>query len=142
MERWPPEGHGCAGWMIHLDTSALVDALTGGRRSARELRRVVERGERIAISTLALYEWLRGPRVEAELADQEELLPADQAVPFGPEEAARAPRLYRSVPRARGREFDLCVAACALVHGASLWTLNAEDFRDVPGLLLHRAGRR
>jgi predicted nucleic acid-binding protein len=128
--------------MIHLDTSVLVDALTGGRRSARELRRVVVRGERIAISTLALYEWLRGPRVESELADQEELLPANQAVPFGPGEAARAAQLYRSVPRARGREFDLCVAACALVHGASLWTLNPGDFRDVPGLLLHRAGAR
>jgi predicted nucleic acid-binding protein len=55
---------------MHLDTSVLVDALAGRRRSARELRRVVERGERIAISMLALYEWLRGPRVETELADK------------------------------------------------------------------------
>ncbi len=128
--------------MIHLDTSVLVDALTGGKRSARELRRVVERGERIAISTLALYEWLRGPRVESELADQQELFPAEQAVPFGPPEAARAAELYRSVPRPRGREFDLCLAACALVHGATLWTLNPGDFRDVSGLRLHRAGGR
>ncbi|MGH7358858.1 MAG: type II toxin-antitoxin system VapC family toxin [Candidatus Rokuibacteriota bacterium] len=122
--------------LIHLDTSVLVDALAGKRRSARELRRVVEEGERIAISTLALYEWLRGPRVEAELADQEELLPTDQAVPFGPREAARAAQLYRSLSRARGREFDLCVAACALVQEASLWTLNPGDFRDIPGLVL------
>ncbi len=128
--------------MIHLDTSVLVDALTGRRRSARELRRVVEQGERIAISTLVLYEWLRGPRVEVELADQEALCPADQAVSFGPREAARAGQLYRSVPRSRGREFDLCVAACALVNGAALWTLNSGDFRDVPGLRLHRAGAR
>ena len=126
--------------MIHLDTSVLVDALTGSRRSVRELRRVIEGGERIAISTLALYEWLRGPRVEAEVADQEDLLPADQSVPFGPREAARAAQLYRSVPRARGRELDLCVAACALVHEATLWTLNPGDFRDVPGLVL-RGGR-
>jgi predicted nucleic acid-binding protein len=89
-----------------------------------------------------LYEWLRGPRVETELADQEELFPADQAVPFGPAAAARAAQLYRSVPRARGRQFDLCVAACALVHGATLWTLNPGDFRDIPGLRLHRAGGR
>jgi predicted nucleic acid-binding protein len=128
--------------MIHLDTSVLVDALTGGRRSARELRRVVGRGERVAISTLALYEWLRGPRVESELADQEELFPAGQAVPFGPPEAARAVQLYRSVSRPRGREFDLCLAGCALVHGATLWTLNPGDFRDIPGLRLHRPGAR
>jgi predicted nucleic acid-binding protein len=128
--------------VIHLDTSLLVDVLAGTRRSARALRRVVEQGERIAISTLVLYEWLRGPRVQAELADQEELFPAEQAALFGHREAARAAQLYRTVPRARGREFDLGVAACALVHEASLWTLNPGNFRDVPGLTLYRAGGR
>lgn len=128
--------------MIHLDTSVLVDALAGTRRSARALRRVVEEGERIAISALVLYEWLRGPRVETELADQEDLFPVEQAVPFGPREAAQAAQLYRTLPHARGRAFDLAVAACALVHEASLWTLNPEDFRDVPGLTLHRGGGR
>jgi predicted nucleic acid-binding protein len=128
--------------VIHIDTSLLVDALTGTRRSAGALRRVVEQGERITASTLVLYEWLRGPRVEAELTDQEELLPAAQAVPFGHREAARAAQLYRTVPRARGREFDLAVAACALVHEAALWTLNPGDFRDIPGLTLHRRGAR
>lgn len=58
-------------------------------------------------------------------------------MPFGDREVARAAELDRAVPRARGREFDLAVAACALVHGAALWTLNPGDFRDVPGLTLH-----
>jgi predicted nucleic acid-binding protein len=127
--------------VTHLDTSLLVDALTGSRRSARSLRRVVEQGERIAISSLVLYEWLRGPRVESELADQEELLPSADVVVFGHQEATQAARLYRAVPRPRGREFDLAVAACALVHEASLWTLNPEDFRDIQGLRLRPAGR-
>jgi len=83
-----------------------------------------------------------GPRVEAELADQEELFPAGQAALFGHRETARAAQLYRTVPRARGREFDLGVAVCALVHEASLWTLNPGDFRDVPGLMLYRGGGR
>jgi predicted nucleic acid-binding protein len=26
------------------------------------------------------------------------------------------------------------VAACALTCGAALWTLNTDDFRDIPGL--------
>ena len=128
--------------MIHLDTSVLVDALTGPRHSAGALRRVVEQGERVAISTLVLYEWLRGSRVEAELADQEALFPAEHAVLFGYREAVRATQLYRAVPRARGREFDLAVAACALVHQASLWTLNPGDFSNVPGLTLYRARGR
>jgi predicted nucleic acid-binding protein len=128
--------------VIHLDTSVLVDALTGTRRSAAALRRAVEQGERVAVSALVLYEWLRGPRVEAEIADQAELLPPEQTVPFGAREAALAAQLYRSVPRARQREFDLAVAACALSHEAVFWTLNPGDFRDVPGLSLYRPGPR
>jgi predicted nucleic acid-binding protein len=125
--------------VIHLDTSVLVDALTGPRRSAPALRAVLDRGERISIATLVLYEWLRGPRRESELAHQEALLPAAEAVPFGPREAVMAAELYRAVPRARQRERDLGVAACALAAGAALWTLNAKDFVDIPGLALFQA---
>lgn len=125
--------------MIHLDTSVLVDALTGPRRSALALRQVLDRGERIGIATLVLYEWLRGPRREVELAHQEALLPGADALPFGPRAATLTADLYRAVQRARHREFDLGVAACALVSGAALWTLNAQDFRDIPGLDLFDA---
>jgi predicted nucleic acid-binding protein len=123
--------------LIHLDTSLLVDALTGPRRSGRDLRRVLEDGERLAISTLVLYEWLRGPRVESEISDQEALFPSADAAPFGPAEAAVAADLYRRVPKPCHREFDLAVAACALVNDAALWTLNPKDFRGIPGLNLH-----
>jgi predicted nucleic acid-binding protein len=122
--------------LIHLDTSALVDALTGPRRSASALRDILDRGERISISAFVLYEWLRGPRRASELAHQEALLPAEHAVPFGPREAALASDLYRALPRARHPEFDLGVAACALANGAGLWTLNGPDYRDIPGLNL------
>jgi len=122
--------------VIHLDTSVLIEAFTGARRSAPALRLVLGRGERIAIATLVLYEWLRGPRLEVELAYQEALLPAAEALPFGPREAALAAELCRKVSRARGREVDLAVAACSMMAGASLWTENAADFRDIPGLEL------
>lgn len=128
---------GAAAALIHLDTSFLVDALTGTKRSAHRLKEVVNRGERLGLSILVLYEWLRGPRVDTELADQEDLFPAAEAVPFGTREAALAADLYRSVTRARQREFDLAVAACALTQDAALWTLNPSDFRDVPGLTLY-----
>jgi predicted nucleic acid-binding protein len=122
---------------IHLDTSILVDALTGPRRSAVALERAVARGHVITISALALYEWLRGPRTPDELEDQEALLPAVDARPFGPAESARAAGLYRALPRARGRDMDIAIAACALEHGARLWTLNPDDFQDMPGLQLY-----
>ena len=44
--------------------------------------------------------------------------------------------LYRRLRRPRHREIDLAIAACAIVHGAELWTLNPQDFRDIPGLTL------
>ena len=120
--------------IIHVDTSALVDALTGPRRSLETLIALTEGGHRLALSCIVLYEWLRGPRVPSELAAQEELFPNERAVPFGPAEAVVASRLYRRVARARGREIDLAVAATALVADAAIWTLNVKDFKDVPDL--------
>lgn len=124
--------------MILLDTSVLVDALTGPRRSAPALRRAFARHERVVLPTLVLYEWWRGPRTPAELAEQEAIFPAEHAVPFGTEEAARAAALYRTVPRARGRELDLAIAATTLSQDAVLWTLNVADFADIPGLTVRR----
>ena len=123
--------------MIVLDTSVLIDALSGPRRSAPALRRAIEEGERILLPSLVLYEWLRGPRRPEELAAQEVLFPAAAAVPFGPAEAARAAQLYVQLPRPRGREIDLAIAACALIRDARLWTLHHRDFRDLPGLELY-----
>ena len=124
--------------MILLDTSVLIDALTGGRRSAPALRRAIESGERVALTTLVLYEWQRGPRRPEELAAQEALWPGEAAIAFGPEEAAAAAALYRVVRAPRGREIDLAIAACAIRWNAALWTLNIKDFRDVPGLNLFK----
>lgn len=123
--------------MIHLDTSFLVDALAAPRQSAAALRAALDRGEPITFSALVLFEWRRGPRTGAELASQESLVPYGQAVPFGPAEAALAADLSRRVPRPRGRDIDLAIAACAIIHGAKLWTLNPKDFRDIPGLALY-----
>ena len=126
--------------MIHLDTSIVIDALTGPRRSAAALRQAIAAGERVAMSSLVLYEWRRGPRHAAELDVQNQLLPSAAAVPFDAIAAARAADLYGRVKRPRGRELDLAIAACALVHDAAFWTLNVADFRDIPGLALYRPG--
>ena len=123
--------------MIHLDTSVIVDALTGTRESLAPLERTVAAGHVLATSTLAVYEWLRGPRTDAELADQEALLPSSNAREFGHAEAATAARIYRTLKRARGRDMDIAIAACAIEHGARLWTLNPDNFRDLPDLELY-----
>jgi len=101
------------------------------------LRRVVADGIRLGVSALVLYEWRRGPRTEMELAIEAALLGPDTVASFGEAEARLAADAYRSVKRARGRELDIAIAACAVAQGARLWTLNPDDFRDIPGLDLH-----
>jgi predicted nucleic acid-binding protein len=123
--------------MIHLDTSVLIDALTGPRRSMPALRGIVADGIRLGVSSLVLYEWRRGPRLDEELALEAVLLGPEAVTGFGELEARVAADVYRQVRRPRGRELDIAIAACALSQDASLWTLNTDDFRDIPGLHLH-----
>lgn len=122
--------------MIVVDSSALVASLTGTRDSFPRMLALIESGQRLALPSLVLYEWLRGPREPAELAHQERLLPASLALPFTAIEAEIAARFYRELGRPRPRQTDFAIAACALSHEAALWTLNPRDFADIPGLRL------
>jgi predicted nucleic acid-binding protein len=126
--------------VIILDTCLLIDALTGPKRSAAALRSAIEEGERILLPSLVLYEWLRGPRLPQELAAQEFLFPSHAAMPFGWQESALSAKLYRSLRRARGREMDIAIAACAIARDAAFWTLNSTDFKDIPGLRFYADG--
>jgi predicted nucleic acid-binding protein len=122
--------------VIVLDTSVLVACFTEPVSYGPALRRAIIGGNDFIIPSLALYEWLRGPRRPGEIAALEAFLPPSATVPFGAEEAAFAARLYRSIARPRGREIDLCIAAYAILREAQLWTLNRADFKDIPGLRL------
>lgn len=124
--------------MIVIDTSVLVDGLTGPGRSLPQIIGAIDRGEKLTLCTMVLFEWLRGPRVAAELEAQETLFPAERALPFEAADARISADLYRSVRRARNREADIVIAACAIRHNAALWTLNSADFADIPGLRLLR----
>ena len=123
--------------MILLDTSVLVHALTGSQRLGPTLRSALERGNRMGIPSLVLFEWRRGPRLGSELALQEALFPSEEAIRFGPAEAVLAAELYRSVGRPKSREVDLAIAACAITLDGKLWTQNLSDFDDIPGLGIH-----
>lgn len=123
--------------MVHLDTSVLVDQFTGPAR-AIGVRRAFEAGEILTFSAIVLFEWLRGPRRPEEIALVDRLFPRRRLVAFADAEAARAAELYRALQRPRGREIDLAIAACALVHDAKLWTLNPGDFGDIPSLAFYR----
>ncbi len=120
--------------MIFLDTSVLVEALGAGGKLRAAFREAIAEGRRMAIPSLVLYEWLRGPRIPQELEAQEALFPSKGAIPFGPGEAELAAELNLHVSRPRGRELDLAIAATALAWKATLWTVNVKDFEGIPGL--------
>jgi predicted nucleic acid-binding protein len=122
--------------MIHLDTSVLIEVFDGKKPLAPHLRRLLNAGERISLSTIVLFEWRRGPRISEQIEAQEALFPSSDATTFGPEEALLAADIYKKIKRPRGREIDIALAACAIVHDAVLWTMNNPDFRDIPGLKL------
>jgi predicted nucleic acid-binding protein len=124
--------------LVHLDTSVIIDAFTGHRHSLRRVETATRAGHVLAYCALVEYEWLRGPRVSAEKEAVHRFFGAHVVVPFGEREAATAASLYRAVKRARQRQADLAIAACAVEHGAHLWSLNAGDFDDVPGVTLYR----
>jgi predicted nucleic acid-binding protein len=124
--------------LVHLDTSVMIDAFTGPRHSLRHVAAATRAGHVLAYSALVQYEWLRGPRTSAEVEAVREFFGEHGVVPFGEREAGTAASLYRAVKRPRQRQADLAIAACALEHGAQLWSLNSGDFTDVPGLRLYR----
>jgi predicted nucleic acid-binding protein len=123
--------------LVHLDTSILVSAFTAPRRSLSAVEDAVAEGHVLAFSTMVLYEWLRGPRTDEERAIVNLQFGVQGVVPFGHAEARVAATLYRALPRARQRQADIAIAACAIERSAALWTLNAADFEDIPGLTLY-----
>lgn len=124
--------------VIHLDTSVLIDIFAeDSQQTGTAMEQALDNGELLEISAVALYEWLRGPRKAEELRWQEALLPSAKAAPFEAMEAHRAALIYRALSGTRKRSMDFAIAACAIEHGAALWTLNRQDFEDIPGLMLY-----
>ncbi len=93
--------------MICLDTSVLVEGLGAGGSLREAMQETIAGGKRLVVPSLVLYEWLCGPRLEAELRAQEALFRAATLLPaaagvlgHGAEEAARLGR--RAVEKKHG----------------------------------------
>ncbi len=121
---------------VHVDTSVLIEEFA--QPGQARLRTAVREGHRLTMCTVALYEWLRRTRSSAEIDLQRAFFPEAMLAAFGVETARVAARVYRSLKRGRSREIDIAIAAAAIEHDAWLWTLNPEDFEDIPGLTLYR----
>lgn len=65
-----------------------------------------------------------------------EMLDVLVELPFGPTEAAAYGAIVEACGYSRPRLIDRMIAATAIAADAKLVTLNARDFRDIPGLAL------
>jgi predicted nucleic acid-binding protein len=123
--------------MIHLDTSFLIQALVTGSAADAKLRAWLTGGEDLAISSIALSEFLCGPVTAAEAQLVEKLLGSPE--PFLATDASKAAELFNATGRRSRSLADCQIAAVALRCGASLATINVSDFASLQSLGLNLA---
>jgi predicted nucleic acid-binding protein len=120
---------------VHLDASFLIKALTS-RSDLVKLHNLAESERPIRMSSVAWYEFSRGPRTPNQLAVARSFLLGDGIVPFDELLAEAAAELFRALGSPRRRSADIAIAVTAISQGAALVTLNPADFQDIPGLAL------
>src|SRR5438552_3170281 len=89
--------------IVHLDTSVLIMALATPA-ATRAFDEPVTRGDRLVISSIVLYEWLRGAHSSEQLHAAESLFPLPSIVVFGPEEPRTLLHRRRMVCAVRHRD--------------------------------------
>lgn len=123
--------------MILLDTSVLVEGLGAGGRLREALRNAIASRHRLAVPTLVLYAWLRGPRLPEELVSPGGALSLGTGARLRPRGGGPRRRTVPLPPQAPGPRGGPGHRRDPLDWRARLWTLNPDDFRDVPGLELY-----
>jgi len=129
--------------VILVDSSVWVDFfLPSPGRAGAELRRMIEESEPFALTGIVVAEVLQGLRRDAS-AIERFLAQWDMLEPKGFNTYRKAAEIHRA---GRGKGFalstiDTLIAAIALEHGASLFTLDRDFSRiaRLTGLALHFA---
>lgn len=123
---------------VHLDTNLLVElGLNGSKMRGIFISWIVE-GNFLAASSVSWSEFCNGP-VTAEQRKTVETALDDRILNFSKPMAEMASFLFNSTGRRRGAHSDCMIAACAIISGAPLSTLNLKDFERfiLHGLRLH-----
>lgn len=128
---------------ILIDTSILIDHLRlrsvagNGHPEKTIFERLVEKPYGVATSVVTIQELYEGQSSKRELENKriENLLEILDQYPITPEIARSAGIISRDNDHSIGFA-DAAIAATAIQNHASLFTLNAKDFRGVPDLKL------
>lgn len=127
--------------MVIVDTSIIIDHLRQPEKVITPLMNVTHRvsRENLALSVISVQELFTGQscRDPREYERLIETISPLHILSYTFDTAQRAGELMRD--SRRSLEFaDAAIAACAIINGASLYTLNTKDFIDIPGLDLYR----
>ncbi len=126
---------------IVADTDVLIDFFSGAEPAAGAVTKLLME-DRLAVTTLTLFELACGIRTEGQLRDLELLTQAAFVVVLDSRAALKAGAVYREL-RAKGELIgvaDLLIAGCCLAAEMPLLTRNREHFERVRGLELVQAG--
>ena len=119
---------------LHIDTDFLIYALGTAGRERRRLLEIAESSDALCISSVAWYEFTRGPRTPDQLATARSLFAEDGVIPFSETLAATSAEVFRRLGSPRRRAADIAIGVTAALHDATLLTRNARDFAGIPGL--------
>ena len=119
---------------VHLDTDFLVLALSGSGPERVRLMELASSDTLIQISSIAWFEFARGPRLPEQLAVARAFFLEDGIVPFSEDLAALSAEVFRRLGSPRRRAADIAIGVTSAAMEARLLTRNARDFEGIPGL--------
>ena len=123
--------------MIHLDTSFLIRSLVVGSEEEKKLLSWYEQNQPVAMSVIALGEFLCGPVSDVQAGFLTDAIPL--RANFEERDAMLAARLFNEPGRRRHTFQDCMIAAAAINAGAKLATSNKADFERMAPLGLNLA---
>jgi predicted nucleic acid-binding protein len=118
--------------VIHFDTSFLIAATVAGSPAHARVQAWSAAGEFFGISAIAWAEYLCGPLDAATEMMAPQLFPHPE--PFLPADAVIAAGLFNQSGRRKRSMADCMIAAVAIRCGASLATVNLDDFQPLTQL--------
>ncbi len=125
---------------VVVDTDLLIDYFAGVSPGTEAIAQLL-REDRLAVTTLSLFELACGAQTPDQIRDLELLLQAVSLIPLDAAAALRAGAVYRQL-KAKGQLIeipDLLIAGCCLAAEMPLLTRNRAHFQRIEGLALPTA---
>lgn len=126
--------------MVIVDTNIIIDHLRTTTDYKSKLVRLVQElpQEVLSLSVISIQELYEGQSTKVESKEKDLLatIGSLKILPYDYDTAELAGKIARDLSRPI-QLADVAIAATAVIHGASLFTLNTKDFIAIEGLDLY-----